>query len=147
MKKTAIIVLASLITLATASAQVERPEIEREFDPPRARGIERQLNRIEERLQDTDLSERRRAFLEEKKGVLELQARLHDALRDRIRAMKELRGDEELTEEEREAAREQIRNQFREEIKAIKDERRARVQERRAGRDIEEEIDEEDVDG
>lgn len=96
------------------------------------RGLDKQLERIEAALGNTerDMSEQKRAFLERRQEVLQLQLEVRDALRTAVSDL-----GEDATEEEIKAARHAVREQYKEQFTAMKEERRAERDERRAARE------------
>lgn len=118
MKKliTLIVALSALASLSTAAP----------FRGGSYGGLEKQLERIDAVLgkTDSDLSERKRAFLANRQEMLTLQLEVRDAMRDA------LADHENLSREEIEAAREEVRNQYRERFETFKEERRTERRER-----------------
>ncbi len=96
------------------------------------RGLDKQLERVQAVLGDTerDLSEQKRAFLERKAEVLELQVEVRTALRAAIAEL-----GEDATQEEIQAARHAVREQYKDQFAAMKEERRAEREARRAARE------------
>lgn len=96
------------------------------------RGLDKQLERIEAVLGDTerDLSEQKRAFLERRAEVLELQVEVRAALRAAVAEL----GDD-ATKGELKAAHQAVREQYKEQFTALKEERRAERDERRGARE------------
>ena len=89
------------------------------------------IDRINAALEDTTgLSERRIAYLEQRRDLLGVQLEMKTALRA---ALSELADD--ATEEERKAAVQSVREQFAEDLEGIKQARREFMKRRRANRD------------
>lgn len=96
------------------------------------RGIEKQLTRIEAVLGDTErgLSEQKRAFLQDRQEVLQLQLQVRETMRAAVADL----GDA-ATEEQIKAARQAVREQYKEQFAAIKEQRRAEHKERKSARE------------
>ena len=113
------VLLAIAVISTSAFAQKKHPE------RPRPEAV---IERIKNALEG-DLSDRKKAYLEHRLAYLELQVDMRQALRDAI-------GDlaEDATDEERKAARNSVRDQFSDQLKVVKDQRRAISKKRRANR-------------
>lgn len=96
------------------------------------RGLDKQLERIEAVLGDTerDLTNKKRAYLERRAEVLELQLEVRKSLRDAVSDL-----GEDATEEELKAARQAVREEYKEQFQAMKAERRADREARLAARE------------
>ncbi|MDQ8181474.1 hypothetical protein [Pelagicoccus sp. SDUM812005] len=96
------------------------------------RGLDKQLERIEAVLGDTerDLSEQKRAFLERRAEVLELQLEVRASLKAAIEEL-----GEDATQEELKAARQAVREEYKEQFQAMKEERRSEREARRSARE------------
>ncbi|MBD5781337.1 hypothetical protein IEN85_17685 [Pelagicoccus sp. NFK12] len=96
------------------------------------RGLDKQLERIEAALNDTEreIPEQRRAYLERRAEVLELQLQVRQSLKTAIEEL-----GEDATKEQIHAARQAVREEYKEQFEAMKAERRAEREARRAARD------------
>lgn len=119
-----------LITLVIAAAAIG--SIASGATVRNKKGIEKQLTRIEAVLGDTErgLTEQKRAFLQDRQEVLQLQLQVRDAVRA---AVADLGAD--ATEEQIKAARQAVREQYKEQFAAIKEQRRAAHKERKSARE------------
>ncbi len=97
------------------------------------RGLNQQLDRVQAVLGDAecDLTGQRRAFLERRAEVLELQLEVRAALDDAVAEL-----GEDATLEEIQAARQAVREQYRDQFAAMKEERRAEREARCLAREI-----------
>ncbi|MEM9160039.1 MAG: hypothetical protein AAGB46_13420 [Verrucomicrobiota bacterium] len=120
MKKLVLLVIAFAISGSFAFGQ------ERERRLP---DIDKQLERIENALADEDISDRKKAFLEDKKELLTLQ----QSFRDAVRAAVEDLG-EEATVDDIRAAKRGVREDFADDFRAYKESRREAARERREAR-------------
>ena len=122
MKKYLLSLIAFGILSSAAFAEIERPRMKR---------LDTMIDRINAALEDTTgLSERRIAYLEQRRDLLGVQLEMKTALRA---ALSELADD--ATEEERKAAVQSVREQFAEDLEGIKQARREFMKRRRANRD------------
>ena len=126
MKKYLLSIIALGILSSAAFAEFERPRIKRDL----ATILERIQGILEDDEARSELSDRRIAYLEQRRDLLGVQLEMRTALRA---ALSELADD--ATEEERKAALQSVREQFAEDLEGIKQARRDFMKRRRANRD------------
>lgn len=124
MKKYLLSLIALGLLSTAVSAEIERPRMKRDLST--------MIERIESILADEDngLTERRIAYLEQRRDLLGVQLEMRTALRA---ALSELAAD--ATGEERKAVVQRVREQFAEDLVGIKQARRDFMKRRRANRD------------
>ena len=126
MKKYLLSIIALGILSSAAFAEFERPRIKRDL----ATILERIQGILDDDEARSELSDRRIAYLEQRRDLLGVQLEMRTALRA---ALSELADD--ATEEERKAALQSVREQFAEDLEGIKQARRDFMKRRRANRD------------
>ncbi len=130
MKKLTVLLMAIAISSSMVSAV--------EFARPRMDGIDKQRERIAAILEDADaeLSERKRAYLQQRLEILDIQSDFRTALRDAISEL-----GEDATREERSDVVRSVRDTFAERFEEIKDRRRDATTHRRNQRTRDRETD------
>lgn len=126
MKKYLLSIIALGILSSAAFAEFERPRMKRDL----ATILERIQGILDDDEARSELSDRRIAYLEQRRDLLGVQQEMRTALRA---ALSELADD--ATEEERKAAVQSVREQFAEDLEGIKQARRDFMKRRRANRD------------
>jgi hypothetical protein len=122
--------LLSLIALGVLSSAAFA-----EIDRPRMKRPDSMLDRIEAILGDENngLSERKIAYLEQRRDLLDIQLRMRVALREALGTL-----GKDATDQERREVVQGVRDQFAEDLEGIKQARREAMRLRRANRDSEE---------
>ena len=126
MKKYLLSIIALGILSSAAFAEFERPRMKRDL----ATILERIQGILDDDEARSELSDRRIAYLEQRRDLLGVQLEMRTASRA---ALSELADD--ATEEERKAAVQSVREQFAEDLEGIKQARRDFMKRRRANRD------------
>ncbi len=136
-----LIIMKTLVTLLIALGLSASLVSAGGFGKKAPRGLDSQLERITAVLEDEDrdISDAKRAFLEERQQMLTLQLEVRAEVKAAIEAL-----GEDATREEKHEAIKSVRENYKEQFTAFKEARRTARQERAAEREAAEEV-EEDV--